>query len=280
MTSHLLPVISSSATPPPPANTLQFEKSFFEKLTDRYSVSKQQDRILQAEMLFQAAKHQSQDPRWFGPGRVPREFRPRHAVLTLHVWLLHKRLLADTYARESALSVDEELFHVFWDDTTCRIRQTGVMELTVNKNLQRAQQYTFLHLTHYDHCYTPPLLEDPVRRLEELRRLVWYHWFSRDPALELRFDHLDRIAWYVDMNYHNIMLQWPDEQYRAARVAWIDLPDWDNLHDADGSRLPEQGVHPDDVLPDPWRENITLRGVSYYWNPETRQATWEKPTLS
>ena len=275
--THLPPVISPTATPPPPSNTRQFQKGFITQFMDRYSITKQENRIVQAEMLFQAATYQSQDPRWFGPGRIGRDFRSRHAVLTMHVWLLHKRLLADTYDKNSALSIDEEFFNVLWDDTTCRIRQTGVMEISVQKNLQKVQQYTFLHLTHYDHCYTAELLQDPAQRLEELRRLVWHHWFHRDPAFEKRYDHLDRIAWYVDTNYRNIMLQWPDEHYRTSRVEWVDLPNFDNLHDVDGSTLPPVDVHPEDVLPHPWRRHITTRGVSYYWNPETRQASWDKP---
>ena len=47
------------------------------------------------------------------------------------------------------------LSHSVGTTPTCRIRQTGAMELAVNKHLQKVQQYTFLHLTHYDHCFTP-----------------------------------------------------------------------------------------------------------------------------
>lgn len=236
--------------------------------------------------------------RWFGPGRIGREFRPRHAVLTLHVWLLHKRLLVDSYDQSAALKVDEELFSILWDDTTCRIRQTGVMELAVNKNLMQVQQYTFLHLTHYDHVYTQ-FLDQPAERLKELRNLVWHHWLLRDPDGEKRTDHLDRICWYIDANYRNILHEWPDEYYRSSRVAWVDLPDFTNIRKADHNHhtneddkadddddggssgslfLPERPLHPDDVLPHPWLRNITNRGVEYYWNPNTGESTWERPT--
>jgi len=263
--------------PPAPVDPRPFEKGPLTKLMDRYAMSKQQDRILTAESLFQAATRQSQDPRWYGPARVKREFRPRHAVLTLHVWLLHKRLLADQYDHDNALTIDEEMFNILWDDSLCRIRQTGAMELAVNKHLQKVQQYTFLHLTHYDHCYTPEFLENPALRLDELRKLVWHHWFLRDPDLEKRYDHLDRIAWYIDANYRNVMHHWPDEYYRQARVQWVDLPDFGGMRDADGVLLEERPVHPDDVLPKPWLRHITIRGVEYYWNPETRESTWDRP---
>ena len=43
--------------------------------------------------------------RWYREGRIPYEFRPRHAILTMHVWFLHKRLLADRVDPHAALLV-------------------------------------------------------------------------------------------------------------------------------------------------------------------------------
>lgn len=190
--------------------------------------------------------------------------------------MLHKRLLADTYDKTAALAVDEELFNSFWDDTTCRIRQAGVHELAVNKFLLQVQQYTFLHLTHYDHTYSE-FLEQPLDRLKELRKLLWMHVYVRDPDMEKANDQLDRLVWYVDANYRNIMHEWPDEYYRESRVAWVDLPDFSNLKDANGLVLPDNPINPDDVVPAPWVANITRRGIEYYWNPETGESTWIKP---
>jgi len=117
-----------------------------------------------------------------------------------------------------------------------------------------------------------------VERLKELRKIVWQHILVRDKDAELRHDQLDRIAWYIDANYQNIMLDWPDEYYRQARVAWVDLPDFSNMKDASGEDMPENPIHPDDILPKPWLRNITMRGVEYYWNPETMVSSWERPT--
>jgi cytochrome b pre-mRNA-processing protein 3 len=246
---------------------------------------------------------------WYGPGRVGREFRPRHALLTMHVWFLHKRLIQDTHDLDAALMVQEELFNILWDDATSRIRQTGTSELLVNKHLMQVQQYTFLHLTHYDHAFTDFYLQRPLERMKELRNLVSHHIF-RDPAMmatdpassaddsitkdggsdptsssavsppsssEVSTDLLDRYAWYIEANYQNIMLHWPDEHYREGRVAWVNVPDFSALKDSRGELLPENPVHPEDVLPSPWLTNITRRGVEYYWNPETRESRWERP---
>lgn len=213
---------------------------------------------------------------WFGPGRIPRDFRNRHALLTMHIWLLHKRLISDKFDEDSALMIQEELFNILWEDTMCRIRKEGVNELLVNKNLLQVQQYTFLHLTNYDHIYTE-LLDKPAERLKELRKLVWQHIFVRDEAVKSRTDHLDRIAWYIEANYQNIIMEWPDDYYRSGRVAWVNLPDFDDLKDEKGTAMPVNPLHPEDILPEPWLKSITLKGIEYYWNPVTMESSWDRP---
>lgn len=213
---------------------------------------------------------------WFGPGRIPRNFRHRHAMLTMHIWFLHKRLILDKIDEDNALMIQEELFNTLWEDTTHRIRKEGVRELLVNKSLMQVQQYTFLHLTNYDHIYTE-FLDKPTERLKELRKLVWQHIFVRDEGMKARTDHLDRIAWYIEANYQNIVMEWPDAYYRKGRVAWVNLPDFSNLKDENGNILPENRVHPDDVLPDPWERNITIKGEEYYYRTDTRESSWSRP---
>jgi cytochrome b pre-mRNA-processing protein 3 len=230
--------------------------------------------------------------RWYGPGRVGREFRPRHALLTMHVWFLHKRLISDVDDRESALLVQEELFNILWDDAACRIRRAGTSELMVNKHLMQVQQYTFLHLTHYDHAYTPHFLERPSERMKELRNLLALHVVRPPPGaagsgsdptanpavVPPNPDQLERLAWYVEANYQNILMDWPDECYREGRVAWVDLPDFSGMRDAvTGDVLPDAPLHEDDVLPEPWLRNVTRRGTEYYWNPVTRASSWDRP---
>ena len=200
----------------------------------------------------------------------------------MHLWFYHKRLISDTTDEDFAVLTQEELFHILWDDTVCRIRaQPTVQELFVNKYLSQVQQYTFLHLTHYDHVYTTEkFLAEPVKRLQELRNLVWQHIFIRDPEYEHATDLLDRYAAYIDANYRNIVLEWPDEYYRQARVAWVNLPDFTGVTDSSGRHaLADKPIHPDDVLPAPWLRNTTRRGIEYYWNPATGESVWERPVV-
>ena len=50
--------------------------------------------------------------RWFTEARIPYEFRPRHALLTMHVWFLHKRLLADRVDSHLALLVQVRVISI------------------------------------------------------------------------------------------------------------------------------------------------------------------------
>ena len=258
-------------------------------------------------------------------------------MVTMHLWFLHKRLIASnthsgSLTSDQALQVQEELFEIFWNDSLCRIRAEGVREMAVNKSLLKVQQYTFLHLFHYDHIYqalassqshldprhgeddeavdeeeqqqqpmAPPSpvasdddaeeemdplsVLDPTldltkveNRITELKKLIWMHILVRDPQAKDSDDHLERLAWYIEAQYQNILVDWPSQYVSQARIGWVDLPDFKHLKDNNGRTMEERLLHPDDVVPKPWLPNITLRGQTYYWNTETRKSQWEKPT--
>ena len=62
-----------------------------------------------------------------------------HALIALHVWVLATRLKVDYNVRDVEFSgrrMQAELFERFWQDTVIRIRNAGVVELSVNKQLQ------------------------------------------------------------------------------------------------------------------------------------------------
>ncbi|KAL7520369.1 hypothetical protein ACHAWX_005097 [Stephanocyclus meneghinianus] len=252
-------------------------KSIFAKLWDRYSFEGQTKRIILGERLFRGAQFRANDLRWYREGRIPYEFRPRHAILTMHVWFLHKRLLADRVDPHAALLVQEELFDILWNDTRARIRAEGVNELTVNKHLKDAQQLTFLHCTHYDHAFQE-YAEDPKRRFEELAAAVWVHVLNRDE--ECYNDQLRRMAAYVEYQFVNIVLNTPDDYFWEGRIPWGDVPDFTEMDDNSGKRLEEAKKAPKGFveLPKPWVKTLTDSGDAYYWNTATNETTWKKPT--
>ena len=201
----------------------------------------------------------------------------------MHIWFLHKRLINDNVDPHRAALVQEELFDIFWTDSANRMRAHGVNEWLIGKNLKTVQQYTFMHLFHYDHCYTGDLLDNPEARFEELKNLVKTHILLLSPddesALKLHDDQSERIAWYIETQYQNIVHDLPDSFYRKARIAWCDLPDFTNLIDGNtGKTLPDHPVYQDDILPSGWLKNIANDGSYYFWNLNTRKAQWERPT--
>eukprot|EP00555_Chaetoceros_dichaeta_P009116 CAMPEP_0198256704 /NCGR_PEP_ID=MMETSP1447-20131203/6545_1 /TAXON_ID=420782 /ORGANISM="Chaetoceros dichaeta, Strain CCMP1751" /LENGTH=166 /DNA_ID=CAMNT_0043943401 /DNA_START=311 /DNA_END=807 /DNA_ORIENTATION=- len=158
---------------------------------EKYSVQGQQRRIRAGERLFRAAQWRAMNPGWYGPHKIPISFRPQHAVLSMHVWFLHKRLIVNSAAPpthtpaptsettptapSTNLLIDEELFDIFWNDTRSRIRAVdGIHELTVNKHLKDAQQATFLQCTQYDHAFLD-FRDDPQKQHAIICDAVWKH---------------------------------------------------------------------------------------------------------
>jgi cytochrome b pre-mRNA-processing protein 3 len=255
-------------------NPPSLNKSFFRKIRDKYSIRGQQERIEIGERLFRAAQHRANEPLWYGPGTLGRQFRPRHAMLTMHIWFLHKRLISDQVDPHFSLLVQEELFDILWYDTTIRIRAEGVNELTVNKHLKDVQQVTFAHLCHYDHAYEE-YAENDTERMRELKELVWMHVMNRDE--EASPDVVERLAFYVDMQHKNIVQQLPHSYFRAGRIPWTTMPDFTGIRDHQGNVLDEVPCNPEDVLPKGWYKALTNSGDAYYWNAELGMSSWERP---
>mmetsp|Transcript_32812 Transcript_32812/g.36733 ORF Transcript_32812/g.36733 Transcript_32812/m.36733 type:complete len:247 (-) Transcript_32812:108-848(-) len=237
---------------------------------------------------------------WCGPGRISgRDFRSYQALLTMHVWFLHKRLVSCQEDPHKAALIQEELFDILWIDSSNRMRAHGVQEMLINKNLTKVQQYTFMHMFHYDHCYTGDLLDNPIERLNELKNLVKIHILLLPPIpddddessvsedeynsilREHRFhnDQAERIAWYVETQYQNIIHDLPESLFQKVRIAWVDLPSFDHMIDDTGKELPEQPICLENVLPSGWVRNIANDGTYYYWNLSTRQVHWDKEKI-
>ncbi|KAL7551547.1 hypothetical protein ACHAWF_014736 [Thalassiosira exigua] len=271
-----------SPSPPPPPTTDPTQagdggnKGIFGKIWDRYSFQGQQKRIILGERLFRSAQYRANDPRWYQEGRIPYEFRPRHALLTMHVWFLHKRLLADRVDSHLALLVQEELFDILWNDTRARIRAEGVNELTVNKHLKEVQELTFLHCCHYDHAYQE-FANDDFSRLEEIVGIIWTYVLNKDE--EAYPDLIQRLAAYVEYQYINLLEGVPDSHFWEGRIPWGDIPEFDTMKDNNGKVLGKMGEVPGlDILPKHWLKTLTDAGDKYYWNTETNVTSWKKPS--
>lgn len=277
-------------------NSSVSEKNIFRKMWDRYSISGQQFTIDRGEKLFRAAQARAMNPMWYREGRIPKRFISHQAILTMHVWFLHKRLISNpTYGKDesseggkkqldshTALLIQEELFEILWNDTMKRIRAEGINELMVNKHLKDIQQVTFQHCMHYDHAFT---FDDPLKRRSEIALAIWIHVFQKSD--ESYNDQINRLALYVDWQYHNIMYELPTHFFSDGRINWGHFPEFGQLLDNDGNILEDVNnnvssepskFHYDTDLPEGWLINLTDSGDAYYWNENTMESQWEKPT--
>ncbi|KAJ8614061.1 hypothetical protein CTAYLR_005823 [Chrysophaeum taylorii] len=145
-----------------------------------------------AAQLLRSCAVQAGRPAW--AKLVPtNEFRPAHALLVTHVWMLHRRL----FSVDQGKLIQEALFDELWDDTVGRIRQTGVAEMMVDKHLTNVQKYSFAAAVEYDKAIAK---EDSAAKLEDLGAAVWRHVFLAaedvrvDPCLEIGAYILDQLA--------------------------------------------------------------------------------------
>jgi cytochrome b pre-mRNA-processing protein 3 len=247
-------------------------------MANRYSISAQQHRIKLATNLFRAAQYQASSPQWYGNSKIQSDFRPQHAMLSMHIWFIHRRLLAyDTPEdKESGkhgynLMLQEELFDIFWNDTRSRIRSSGVHELTVTKHLKDAQQATFLQCTQYDHAFQE-FGDDRVKRFEVICDAVWRHvlgGIDADDAAagtgtegddeekgDAVLSHSDarvdddvlirKIGAYVEYQMENVVYKLPDDYFDEGRIGWGNIPDLSALGHAKASNA-DGNVDGDDV---------------------------------
>jgi len=215
---------------------------------------------------------------WYHPGLVPLHFRARHAMLTMHVWFLHRRLILDPTQPTFSLGVQEELFDMFWNDTKARIRAEQLNEMTVYSHLKKVQQYTMLHMTHYDHAFTS-LQQDPPKRLEELMKAIYIHVFGQNPQVPDEILH--RMAVYLEYQLETIVFSLPDEYFFEGRIAWGNVPEFPPTWNGEWSSKDEQDRWKANYdLPLNWKRVGTDKGEYYYWNTVTHETTWNRPATN
>ena len=101
-------------------------------------------------------------------------FRTRHAILMTHIWMVHKRLLqADI---PNGKLVQEALFDYLWEDTTSRIRNQKINEMSVNKNLKDVQSFSFRYCIELDQSLKMPS-EDEI--MEDIGGAIWRSVYDR-----------------------------------------------------------------------------------------------------
>lgn len=213
--------LSSAIQRTQPSPVSSIEEKFAPLLRVLGYYGKDSTRARQAEKLFRACAVQATHPIWAKRGAVKtKQFRPQHAVLFAHVWVLH-RALEETEAlgRKEARLLQEAVFDELWEDTTARIRVTGVNEISVNKHLGDVQKYSFAAALEYDNAVA---IEDEAESSDALAAAVWRHVYLASDDLSV--EHCVDVATYVKRQLDVVRKLGADE-LRDGDVDWT-LPQW------------------------------------------------------
>lgn len=186
---------------------------------------------------------------------LERTFITEHSMLALHVWLVHKRFMLDFHNRGlfCGRSADKELFQVFWDDTLNRIRNVGVTEVSVNKQLENVQKATFVDMLEYDAA---------VRRDDdnmELSAALFKGVFQGDEAA--RVEDVIALADWVRNELLAVVTQPAEDVYRGW-ITWSPA-----LGEDAGGRLARQRQ----LFEGEWREEVQVDGKLTFWHTATRE---------
>ncbi|KAJ1456305.1 ubiquinol-cytochrome C chaperone-domain-containing protein [Pelagophyceae sp. CCMP2097] len=132
---------------------------------------KDSTRARNASEIIRSCAEQSARPEFHTDGGVVQEFRPMHMVTFLHVWMVHRRLHAfnDEHRGEGRL-MQELAFDELWEETSTRIRKTGIAEITLNKHLTDVQKYSFASAQQFDQALT---FDEPAEVHDNLAAAMW-----------------------------------------------------------------------------------------------------------
>jgi hypothetical protein len=119
-----------------------------------------------AGTMFKICEKQAYLPFWQKTAKLGDDFRSKHMLLVVHVWMIHKRLQREG---KPGLLVQEALFDALWDDSSNRIHSKGIPEISLNKYLKDVQSYSFRTCIELDQALV--LLTKPVEVLNEKKLL-------------------------------------------------------------------------------------------------------------
>ncbi|EQC28468.1 hypothetical protein SDRG_13796 [Saprolegnia diclina VS20] len=221
-------------------------------------------------LLFNSCVNQAAHPSFYRALDLPADFRSQQALLILHVWIAHRRLIASKTPNTPKEKIDpgkllqEALFDRLWEDTTVRIRNQNVSELTVNKHLHEVQQRSFNQCVAYDQYFAA---NGAKRSLSEA---ISKHVLNVEPSAKPSQTAL--LTAYVQRELKT-MQKLPLEVLETGDLPWgPPLANPSNMsYDDDEFDLIGQRYGN-------WRSALDVRGTRYFWNMTTRFSSWDKPT--
>lgn len=202
--------------------------SFFKNLFNRRTT------LGNALSLLKTCKQQSELSAWYSRGLLTEDFRAKHSMFLIHVWLVQRRLLLPDAGKEGVL-VQEAMFDELWDDTTVRIRKLGVNELSLNKYLKEAQGYSFKLCMELDQAVkinddlianktTNNSIEDtPYEVMDTIGGTLWRTVYAK--RNEIDEEHTMELAKYV-WREHQTIQKVNLNEIMLGNIKFGKLPNW------------------------------------------------------
>ena len=244
--------------------------------------------------LWRSLEEQATQDCWFSPPArgglgLRREWITEHALLALHAWILHNRLkvdfeVADGGGEFKGRVMMEQLFQRLWDDTTLRVRNAGIVELSVNRQVENVQRSTFQDFGGYDAALADGAaaaaaasaaaaaagggagagVEEEDDGLE-LAAALWRGVFRE--AEDADTEAVLRLADYVKREVVSVLLQPREDLYRGW-VVWGPC-----LGETAEERLARQRR----MLEGEWRDALDPAGRLFFYHTSTHERRWDPP---
>ena len=214
--------------------------------------------------IFASLEEQATQNAWWDSLRLPRTWMSEHSMVSLHVWILNQRFKVDYNIRGwdfNGRRMAEEVFNRLWEDTTLRVRNAGVTEISVNKQLESVQRVTFDDFSGYDEALRSVESDDGM----ELAAAVWKGVFREDAGADT--EAVLRLSDYVRREIVSVLQQPREDVYRG----WIT---WGN---AEGETGEERLARQRRMLTGEWRDALAPTGRVFFYHTTTHERRWDPP---
>ena len=214
--------------------------------------------------VFASLEEQATQAAWWDALQLPRTWITEHSLLALHVWILHNRFKVDYNVTPAAFNgrrMQEELFDRLWEDATRRIRNAGVAELSVGKQLESVQRVTLDDMHAYDVAVKAMEEDDGM----ELAAAVWRGVYREHAGADTEAVLL--LADYVRRETLNVLAQPREDVYRG----------WITWGPAVGESAADRAARQRAMLEGEWRDALDPAGRVFFYHTVTHERRWDPP---
>ena len=218
-------------------------------------------RIRQAQAIYRSCYQHADHPALRRSLGLPDDaFASRHQLILIHVWIVNKRLLLEG---KPGKKLQAELFDTLWENSERRIRNAGIPEMSVSKNMAEIQKISFGAMVSYDIG-----LKKSDDGDFELGSAVWRNLFaSKEDVPE---DRVYKVARWMRSEVKRV-LEMPYSQIEEGQLDWT-MPEGIEITEDDRRLMVEKGMEGE------WRTAMAVDGKVYWWNTKTRESRWDRPT--